>query len=201
MKTRGKICVFGASSSRIAPTYAEAAHELGQIMAERGWECVNGAGSEGLMRAVSDGTLNAGGRVTGVIPQFMVDNGWGYDRLSETIVTADMHERKLRMAQMSTAFVAMPGGCGTIEEVMEVFTWRQLGLLSKPIVLLNTLNYWQPLTHVVKHCAEHGFMKKSHERLWTVVETPREAIAQIERQLAEGVAEAESKYGPDRQDR
>lgn len=197
METTRKISVYGASSSRIDAAYVEAARELGRLMATRGWECVNGAGSEGLMRAVSDGALEAGGRVTGVIPQFMIDNGWAYDRLTATIATADMHERKSRMAAMADAFVALPGGCGTIEEVMEVFTWRQLGLVAKPIVLLSTGGYWEPLVELVRHCAEQGFMKLSHEQLWTVAATPAEAISAIERQLAQGVATAESKYGPD----
>lgn len=199
MKERGKICVFGASSSRIDRTYSTAAQELGTLMAQHGWGCICGAGSEGLMRAVADGVLQGGGTVTGVIPKFMVDAGWAYDRLTETIVTADMHERKERMATMADAFIALPGGCGTIEELMEVFTWRQLGLLSKPIVLLSTLGFWEPLVAMVHTAVTQGFMKHQHEHLWTVVETPREAIAQIEKQLREGPVKAESKYGPDMQ--
>ncbi len=194
MEERGKICVFGASSSHIECTYTDAARELGQLMAQHGWGCINGAGNQGLMRAVSDGVLDAGGTVTGVIPKFMVDNGWGYNRLTTTIVTADMHERKERMASMATAFIALPGGCGTIEELMEVFTWRQLNIIEKPIVLLSTIGFWNPLVEMVERCVKQGFMRASHEHLWHVAETPLRALEALEHELAEGVTPAESKY-------
>ncbi len=194
METRGKICIFGASSSRIERTYTDAAYELGRLMARHGWSCINGAGSEGLMRAVSDGVLDAGGTVTGVIPKFMLDNGWNYDRLTHTILTANMHERKQRMAHMADAFIALPGGCGTIEELMEVFTWRQLGLIAKPIALLNTIGFWTPLIDMVERCIKQGFMKASHEQLWHVAETPQQVLEELEREIETGIVPAESKY-------
>ncbi len=188
------ICVFGASSRNLAPAYVDAARELGQLMAQRGWTCVNGAGSEGLMRAVSDGTLDAGGEAIGVIPQFMIDNGWHYDRLTRIVATASMHERKLTMAQMTQAVIALPGGCGTMEELLEAITWRQLNLHPKPIVLLNTLNYYSHLEEMLVHAIDQGFMKQSHHRLWTLAATPGDALDIVEHELAQGEQPIESKY-------
>lgn len=195
MKTEDiNICVFGASSGRVDKTYTEAAHELGRLMAGQGWTCVNGAGAQGLMRAVSDGALMAGGRVTGVIPKFMVDNGWCYDRLNEVIITADMHERKLQMAEITQAVVALPGGCGTLEELLEAITWRQLGLSTRPIVLLNTHGYYDSLLKMLQRCIDEQFMKHSHQALWTVADTPQEAIEAIEHELRQGPIQLEGKY-------
>ena len=191
---KGKICVFAASSARIDKTYNDDAYELGKVMAEHGWGCVNGSGGMGLMRSVSDGVLDAGGHVTGVIPKFMVDNNWGYDRVSEEIITADMHERKEMMNSLSDAVVAVPGGCGTLEELLEVITWRQLAIITKPIVLLNTKGYYDPLVEMLNRSVAEGFMKHTHCNLWTVAATPQEAVEAIEKQLEEGVAVSDTKF-------
>lgn len=188
------ICVFGASSRDLEQAYVDAAYELGKLMALRGWTCFNGAGCEGLMRAVSDGTLDAGGEAIGVIPQFMVDNGWHYDRLTRIITTADMHERKLTLAQMTQAVIALPGGCGTLEELLEAITWRQLNLAPKPIVVLNTLGYYNHLAAMLNTAIEQGFMKKSHHRLVQFADTPEQAIAIIENELQSPHEPIESKY-------
>ena len=187
MEKKGKICVFGASSDRLENTFTETAYELGVLMAQRGWDCVNGAGSAGLMRAVSDGVLDNGGLVTGVIPKFMVDNGWKYDRLSEIIVTPDMHTRKEKMVELADAFIVLPGGCGTLEEVMEIYTWRQLGIINKPIILLSTVGFYKPLVEMIDRCGTLGFMQHSHTRLWKVARTPKDALDKLERELKEGV--------------
>ena len=186
-----RICVFAASGDGIAPCFFEAAHELGTLMARRGWGCVNGAGSSGLMKAVSDGTLDAGGIATGVIPKFMVDNGWHYDRLSELIITPDMHERKRMMSSLSNAVVALPGGCGTLEELLEAITWRQLGIIDKPIVLLNTDGFFDPLVEMLERCVERGFMRPTHNRIWNVAATPAEAVDMLAHLLDNGVAPIE----------
>ena len=188
------ICVFGASSRDLKQDYVDAAYKLGALMAQRGWTCLNGAGSEGLMRAVSDGTLDAGGEAIGVIPQFMVDNGWHYDRLTRIITTSHMHERKLTLAQMSQAVIALPGGCGTMEELLEAITWRQLNIAPKPIVVLNTLGYYNHLAAMLNTAIEQGFMRKSHHRLFQVVDTPEQAIATIEKELSQEPTPIESKY-------
>lgn len=188
---KGNVCVFCASSANIDGRYLEAARELGSLLAKGGWRCVNGGGAVGLMGAVTDGALDAGGQVTGVIPKFMVDNGWCYDRLEDVIVTADMHQRKHMMSEMADAVIAMPGGVGTFEELLETLTWRQLGIVKTPVIILNTLGYYDPLLAMLQHAIDEGFMKPSHNRLWAVASTPAEAIASLENS---GPIAFESKY-------
>lgn len=188
------ICVYGASSRDLEQAYIDAAYQLGVLMAQHGWSCLNGAGSEGLMRAVSDGVLDAGGEAIGVIPQFMVDNGWHYDRLTSIITTATMHDRKHTLAQMSQAVIALPGGCGTMEELLEAITWRQLNIAPKPIVILNTLGYYDHLEAMLVHAIDQGFMRKSHHRLWQVVSTPQQAITMLEQELSSSPQPIEPKY-------
>ena len=177
---KGNVCVFGASSANIDARYTDDARELGRRLAENGWRCVNGGGSVGLMGAVTDGTLDAGGEVTGVIPKFMVDNGWCYDRLEDVVVTADMHQRKQIMSEMADAVIALPGGVGTLEELLETLTWRQLGLVKTPIIILNSLGYYDNLLSMLSHAIDEGFMKQSHARLWQVATTPDQAIALLD---------------------
>ena len=188
---KGNVCVFCASSARIDTRYLEAARELGQLLAQQGWRCVNGGGSVGLMGAVTDGALDAGGQVTGVIPKFMVDNGWCYDRLEDVVITADMHQRKHLMSEMADAVIAMPGGVGTLEELLETLTWRQLGLVKVPVIILNTMGYYDPLLAMLRHAIDEGFMKASHAQLWQVATTPGEAIALLN---GSETLEFESKY-------
>ena len=190
-ETRGNVCVFCASSANINERYLEDARELGCRLAEGGWRCVNGGGAVGLMGAVTDGTLDAGGEVTGVIPKFMVDNGWCYDRLEDVIITADMHQRKHMMSEMADAVIALPGGVGTLEELLETLTWRQLGLVKVPVIILNTLGYYDALLAMLQHAIGQGFMKESHAQLWQVAATPAEAIAMLKDSRP---VEFESKY-------
>lgn len=183
---KGNVCVFCASSANIDALYLEQARELGRLLAEDGWRCVNGGGAVGLMGAVTDGTLDAGGLVTGVIPKFMVDNGWCYDRLEEVVITADMHQRKQMMSEMADAVIALPGGVGTLEELLETLTWRQLGLVKVPVIILNTKGYYDNLLAMLQHAIDEGFMKMSHAQLWKVAATPDEAIAMLnEREIVE----------------
>ena len=172
--------MFCASSANIDKRYLETAHELGGRLADAGWRCVNGGGAVGLMGAVTDGTLDAGGEVTGVIPKFMVDNGWCYDRLEDVVITADMHQRKQMMSDMADAIIALPGGVGTLEELLETLTWRQLGLVQVPVIILNTLGYYDALLDMLRHSIDEGFMKPSHGQLWQVATTPAEAISLLE---------------------
>lgn len=177
---KGNVCVFCASSANIDERYLADARELGNLLAQGGWRCVNGGGAVGLMGAVTDGTLDAGGEVTGVIPKFMVDNGWCYDRLMDVIVTADMHQRKQMMSNMADAVIALPGGVGTLEELLETLTWRQLGLVKVPIIILNTRGYYDPLLAMLRHAIDEGFMKPSHGQLWQVAATPADAVALLD---------------------
>ena len=176
MKQRDAICVYCASSSLIDQSYIDAAFEMGALIADSGNAMVCGAGRSGLMRAVIDGTLSRGGNAIGVIPQFMVDNGWHHPQLSQMEVTPDMHTRKETMARMSKAAIAMPGGCGTLEELLEIITWRQLGLFDGKIIILNINNYFNPLLQMLNKAIEDGFMKKDHSEIWQVANTPEEAI-------------------------
>lgn len=170
------IAVYGASSTRIAAKYTDAAYELGQLLAQAGIECINGGGSSGIMRAVSDGVLDGGGRVTGVIPQFMMDNGWQYQRLSQLAVTADMHSRKSLMAERSDAAVAMPGGCGTLDELFEIITWRQLGLFNGEVIIFNVDHYYDNLLAMLAQGISEGFMRPTHVKLWHVATTAQEVM-------------------------
>jgi uncharacterized protein (TIGR00730 family) len=189
-----KICVFCASSSRIDKKYVDAAYELGRLFSANEISCVCGAGREGLMKAVTDGTIDSGGHAIGIIPQFMVDNGWHYPKLSEIIVTDDMHSRKQSMADMADAVIALPGGCGTLEELLEIITWKQLGIFGKPIIILNTDGFFDDLLRMLSHCINEGFMKPSHSHLWHVAGTPAEAIAELGGINIEEDAKVESKY-------
>lgn len=170
------ICIYCASSTQIDPVYFDHARLLGRQLAEAHIRIVNGAGNIGLMGAVSDAALDAGGEVTGVIPRFMVEQGWNHPGLTETIVVNDMHERKQTMACLSDAVIALPGGYGTLEELLEIITWKQLGLYLNPIVILNTNGYYDPLLLMFEKAVEGRFMRPLHADLWAVAHTPDEAI-------------------------
>ncbi|OAV67791.1 LOG family protein yvdD [Bacteroidales bacterium Barb4] len=169
------VCVYGASGTKIAPAYFEAASELGRLLGRRGMRVINGAGTTGLMRAVTDGALEAGGTVTGVIPRFMVEKDWHHKQLTEMLVVETMHERKKRMADLSDAAIALPGGCGTLEELLEIITWKQLGLYLHPVVILNTNHYYDPLLEMLRRAEDEEFMRVRYKGLWLVADTPEEA--------------------------
>lgn len=170
------VCVYCASSTKIDQAYVDAAQRLGELLAENNMSVVNGAGKMGLMAAVSNAALEKGGKVTGVIPSFMVEQGWQHDGLTELIVVPDMHERKQTMAKLSDAIIALPGGCGTLEELLEVITWKQLGLYLNPIVILNTKGYFDPLIDMLQRAVDENFMRKQHMDIWAVAKTPEQAI-------------------------
>ena len=192
MKQREAICVYCASSSQIDQSYIDAAFELGSLIAHSGNAMVCGAGRAGLMGAVIDGTLSAGGKAIGVIPQFMVDNGWHHPQLTHMEVTPDMHTRKETMAQLSHTVIAMPGGCGTLEELLEIITWLQLGLFDGKIIILNINNYFDPLLAMLQKAIDEGFMKKDHARIWQVANNPAKAIEMANAQSVKPVLS--SKY-------
>lgn len=170
------VCVYCASSTKIPLVYFEAAAELGRLLGERKLRVVNGAGNIGLMREVSDAVLSAGGTVTGVIPHFMVEQGWHHEGLTELIEVEDMHQRKQTMASLSDAVVALPGGCGTLEELLEIITWKQLGLYRNPIVIYNINGYFDPLLELMRRATEENFMRPVHASLWAVAGTAEEVI-------------------------
>ena len=170
------ICVYSASRNKIDSIYFEAAEELGKILAQKHINLINRAGCLGLMCRISDATLAAGGTVTGVIPRFMVEQGWHHKGLTQLIETESMHERKQLMADLSDGVIALPGGCGTLEELLEIITWKQLGLYLKPIVILNTNGFYNPLLEMLQQAISQNFMRKEHGNIWHVAQTPEEAV-------------------------
>lgn len=170
------ICVYCASSNKVADIYGETAYELGALLAREGITVVTGAGGIGLMRKVEDGALDNGGKAIGVIPQFMVEHGWHHTGLTELRITESMHERKQTMASLSDAVIALPGGCGTIEELSEIITWKQLGLYFNPIVILNVNGYYNHFIAQLEQAIEEHFMGEIHGKIWSVAETPAEAL-------------------------
>lgn len=170
------VCVYSASSTKIDSVYFRAAEQLGRLLAERRIRLVNGAGSIGLMRAVADAVLENGGEVTGVIPHFMVEQNWHHTGLTELIEVDSMHERKQKMADLSDAVIALPGGCGTLEELLEVITWKQLGLYLNPIIILNTNDFFAPLFGMLGRAIDENFMRLQHGDIWRVATTPEEAV-------------------------
>jgi uncharacterized protein (TIGR00730 family) len=171
--------VYSASSSRIDGIYNDAAKRLGKLIAGQRICLINGAGNIGLMRVVSDAVLANGGEVTGVIPRFMMERGWHHTELTTLIEVEDMHARKKLMAEKSDAVIAMPGGCGTLEELLEIITWKQLGLYLKPVVILNINGYFDPLLAMFRKAIDENFMRQKHEAMWHVAHTPEEAIEAI----------------------
>ena len=173
------VCTYCASSTKIAPCYFQAAEELGRLLAQEKIQIINGAGNIGLMAAISDAALQAGGKVTGVIPHFMIEQGWNHIGLTQTIAVENMHERKQTMANLSDAVIALPGGCGTLEELLEIITWKQLGLYLNPIVILNTNHFFDPLLNMLDKAIAENVMRNQHGKIWLVADEPAEAIQLI----------------------
>ena len=177
---RENVTIYCASSPMIDNCFFEAAAQLSTLLAQRNIGIVYGAGRVGLMGCVADCALKLGGKVTGVIPQFMVNRDWCHKSLSHLVITQDMHERKQTMAQMGDAAIALPGGCGTLEELLEIITWKQLGLYTHPIIILNTAGYYDPLLQMLQNALEHHFMRDIHASLWYVANTPQEVIEALD---------------------
>lgn len=166
-----RICVYCGSSPGIEPDYMENAAHLGRVLAENNLELVYGGARVGLMGAVADGALALGGTVIGVIPD-MLSRDVAHPGLTELHVTSSMHERKLKMFELADAFIALPGGLGTLEELFEVMTWSQLGSHGKPCGLLNTNNYYEKLVDFLSHTADQGFIHRSHLDIFAVSDKP-----------------------------
>jgi uncharacterized protein (TIGR00730 family) len=171
-----KVCIFASSSNRIDSEYGRAASRLGTLLAESGMEVIYGGGGIGLMGKLADAVIAGGGRITGVIPGFMKDEGWDHTEVKDMIVTADMGERKKRMFEKSDAVVALPGGIGTLEELTEAITLKQLGIYKGPVVILNTLNYYKSLIGFLDNMISGQFLKVEHKVIWEVVNSPEEVI-------------------------
>lgn len=182
MNTIRSVCVYCGSSSGRDETYIKAGHLLGRSIAKSGLRLIYGGGTKGIMGAVAEGALKAGGKVTGIIPRFLINREateTALNRLDELVITDNMHERKHRMFEKSDAFVALPGGIGTVEEIVEIMTWAQLGHHRKPIVFGNVGGFWDPMLALLDHMATEGFIHTAQRVKPLVVEDPEAIVAAI----------------------
>jgi uncharacterized protein (TIGR00730 family) len=170
------VCVFASSSSRIDNEYSAAAANLGKRLAQSNLNVVYGGGGIGLMGKLADAVIENHGRITGVIPSFMIDEGWDHSGVSEMIVTSDMGERKKRMFELADAIVALPGGVGTLEELTEAMTLKQLGLYKGPIIILNTLNFYKSLIDFLGHMVSGNFLRYEHRGMWEIAESVEDVM-------------------------
>ena len=170
------VCVFAASSSRVDQEFCREAARLGSLLAGAGIDVVFGGGGIGLMNKLADAVIENGGKITGVIPAFMQAEGWGHNGVSETIVTTDMSERKRKMFEMSDAVIALPGGVGTLEELTEAITLKQLSLFDGQIIILNTCGFYNSLLDFIDNMIDSNFLRKEHKGIWKVVNTPGEVM-------------------------
>jgi uncharacterized protein (TIGR00730 family) len=166
------VCVFSGSRPGARPSYVAAARALGAAIARRGMGVVYGGASVGLMGAMADAAMEAGADVIGVIPQALVDKEVAHGDLTELVVVATMHERKAKMSDLADAFIALPGGFGTLEELFEVITWAQLGIHQKPLGLFDVEGYWDPLVRFIDHSIEEGFVPADQRALFVVEREP-----------------------------
>ena len=190
------VCVYCGSGPGTNPSFVESAIALGKSLAENGVGLVYGGGSIGLMGAVATSVLDHGGTVTGIIPDFLTKRENALSRSQELIVTHDMHERKRLMFERSDAFVALPGGIGTLEELVEQLTWAQLGRHKKPILILNTEGFWDPLCGLLDHMRKLDFIRHDMSFTLLVAETPAEVLPKL-RQAAAVVTESEKQGKPE----
>jgi uncharacterized protein (TIGR00730 family) len=182
MNTIRSVCVYCGSSPGHDATYAKAGHLLGRSIAKSGLRLIYGGGTRGIMGAVAEGALRAGGKVTGIIPRFLINREateTALDRLDELVITDNMHERKHSMFEKSDAFVALPGGIGTVEEIIEIMTWAQLGHHRKPIVFGNVGGFWDPMLALLDHMMAEGFIHTAQRVKPLVVEDPEAIVAAI----------------------
>jgi hypothetical protein len=183
-RTLRSICVFCGSMPGVRPEYLDAARELGELLAARGIELVYGGGHVGMMGALADSALSAGGRVIGVIPEHLMKPEVAHQKLSELRVVDSMHTRKRQMAERSDAFLVLPGGYGTFEEMFEMVTWLQLQLHAKPIGALNVAGFFDPLMDFLRHAAEEGFIRPQH---WDLLIVEASAPLLLERLRLHGM--------------
>jgi uncharacterized protein (TIGR00730 family) len=174
-----RVCVYCGSSRQCDAVYHQAAARLGSELGRAAHTTVYGGGSVGSMGYLADAALAAGGRVIGVIPSFMHDLEWAHRGLSELLIVNDMHERKRLMIDSVGAVVALPGGCGTFEELFEAITWKRLGLFGGAIVIVNTDDFYRPLIDLLERSIERRFMDERHRAMWTLVAEPEQVLDAI----------------------
>lgn len=172
------VSVFCASSQKVDPVYFHDALELGEILAKNHISVLYGGGAIGLMGCLADSMLKNGGKITGIIPRFMLEQGWGHEKVDQIVVDT-MHERKKKLAENPDAIIALPGGVGTMEELLEMITLKQLGKLLVPIIILNTNGFFNPLLSLFEQMIQQHFMRDVHRNLWTATNKPSEVLNAI----------------------
>jgi uncharacterized protein (TIGR00730 family) len=177
-------CVYCASSNRSSDVYLDSAAHLGRILAENGITVVYGGSSLGSMGRLAASALDCGGKVIGVLPQFMDELEWGHRSLTELRIVADMHERKRVMLELSEAAIALPGGCGTLEELFEAITWKRLGLYFGPVILVNVNRFFDPCIELLNRAVDERFMDEKHRAMWTVADGPDDVLPALARSEA-----------------
>lgn len=170
------LCVYCGSSDRGSPTHHDAALHLGGLMAKAGIRLVYGGGRIGMMGRIADAVMERGGEVIGIIPQFLEQVEVGHSGVTQLIVTDNMHDRKQKMAEMSDAFLIMPGGLGTLEETFEILTWKQLGLHQKPVIIADIEGYWHHLTELIDHMIAENYAKAENRALFHVIDNIDELL-------------------------
>lgn len=174
-----KICVYCASSPKVDEVYFTAAESLAAAFADAGVSVVYGGGATGLMGRLADTMLARGGSIKGIMPRFMNEVEWAHRGLADIEFTETMHERKAKFLEGIDAVVALPGGTGTLEELLEAMTLKRLGLFTKPIVIVNTRGFYDPLRTMLERCIDEAFMHPKHRGLWTFVATPDEVLPAV----------------------
>ena len=173
------ICIYCGSSPGDDPVYMASARSIGSLIAEQGHRLVYGGGDVGLMGAAADAALSAGGEVIGVIPQDILDKEVGHGGVTELITVNSMHERKMKMASLADCFIALPGGIGTLEEIIEVLTWSQLGFHTKACGVLNVNGFFDPLLQLLDHMVEHRFLKQAHREQLLCADRAEDILASV----------------------
>ncbi len=189
-----RVSVFCASSTKVDKIYFEAARKLGLVLAEHDIAANYGGGEVGLMGTLADTMMKAGGSIRGIIPQFMVDQGWSHPDVKDMLIVKDMHERKKRLTENIDAFITLPGGVGTLEELLEMMTHKQLGQVLVPIIIINTNHFFDPFLEMLEKMVAEQFMRDIHQDIWQVIEDPEDVLTAIRHSPAwDGTA---IKYAP-----
>ena len=178
-----RICVYCASSAKIDEIYFEATERLAKILVNSGVQVIYGGGGHGLMGKLADTVLAQGGQIKGIMPQFMNEVEWAHKSVTDFEFTKTMHERKAKFLENIDALIALPGGTGTLEELLEAITLKRLGQFTKPIIILNTNGYYDPLILMLKRCVEEKFLRPIHAEMWTFVHQPEEVMSAINQSM------------------
>lgn len=173
------VTIYCASSEKIGSVYFEATKQIAEILVQNEITILFGGGAKGLMGQLADTACALGGKIIGIIPRFMREVEWQHNGLNELILVDDMHDRKKKLLENTDAVIALPGGVGTLEELLEAITWKKLGVFTGPIIIFNQNNYFQPLIEMLDKCIEENFMREKHREIWSVITTPNELMEAI----------------------